>query len=183
MSHQSSAELRYTARLRGGLVADALSAAPKLALSHRGTDMGDFRELAVWKKAHELSLAVYRETSGWPKHELYGLTSQSRRAAVSIAANIAEGCGKNSDAELAKHARLSMGSGSELSYYLILAHDLNYTPASRRDELQDALSEVRRMLASLERISATAAQRSAPGTKLHRKPTPPTPFERSLADG
>jgi four helix bundle protein len=131
--------------------------------------MGDFRKLSVWKKAHELALSIYRETSHWPKQELYGLTSQSRRAAVSIPANIAEGCGKNSDAELAKHARLSMGSGSELSYYLILAHDLGYMANARRDELQVALSEVRRMLASLERVSALAAERASPGAKLHRK--------------
>ena len=144
--------------------------------------MGDFTKLSVWKKAHELTLAVYRETHPWPKHELFGLTSQSRRAAVSVPANIAEGCGKNSDAELAKHTRQSMGSGSELSYYLILAHDLSYITRSRRDEMQDALSEVRRMLASLEHVSASAAERSLPGRKLHRKSTR-SPFERSLADG
>ena len=144
--------------------------------------MGDFRKLAVWKKAHELALDVYKETSSWPKQELYGLTSQSRRAAMSIAANIAEGCGKNSDAELAKHCRLSMGSGSELAYYLIVAHDLDYTSTARREELQDSLSEVRRMIVSLERVSATAAQRSVPGTKLHRKSTPPPPMKHSQAD-
>ncbi|MDF2770949.1 MAG: ribosomal protein [Geminicoccaceae bacterium] len=88
--------------------------------------MGDFTKLAVWRKAHEVTLAIYRETAGWPKHELYGLTSQARRAAVSVPANIAEGCGRNSDAELAKHSRNSMGSASELSYYMILAHDLDY---------------------------------------------------------
>jgi len=146
-------------------------------------NMGDFTKLAVWKKAHELARSIYEETSSWPKHELFGLTSQSRRAAVSIPANIAEGCGKNSDAELARHARLSMGSGSELSYYLILAHDLGYMPHARRDERQDALSEVRRMLAALERVSATAAERSSPGTKLHRKSLIAEPLDRSQADG
>ena len=145
--------------------------------------MGDFTKLAVWKKAHELALSIYQETLSWPKHELFGLTSQSRRAAVSIPANIAEGCGKNSDAELAKHARQSMGSGSELSYYLLLAHDLGYTANARRNELQDGLSEVRRMLASLERVSASAAERLWPGTKLHRKSTRPPPSGRSQADG
>ena len=89
--------------------------------------MGDFAKPAVWKKAHELTLAIYRETSCWPNHELFGLVSQSRRAAVSVPANLAEGCGKNSDAELARHARDSLGSASELSYYLILTHDLSYT--------------------------------------------------------
>jgi four helix bundle protein len=142
--------------------------------------MGDFTKLSVWKKAHEVTLAVYRETQHWPKHELFGLTSQSRRASVSVPANIAEGCGKNSDAELAKHARQSMGSGSELSYYLILAHDLSYITREWRDETQDKLSEVRRMLASLERVSANDAQRSFPATKLHRKPGGPPAVQ---ADG
>ena len=133
--------------------------------------MGDFRKLSVWRKAHELTLRIYRETSRWPKYELFGLTSQSRRAAVSIPANIAEGCGKNSDAELARYARDSLGSASELSYDLILAHDLGYTSTNTRDGLQADLSEVRRMLASLERVSAAAAESAAPGVRLRRKPS------------
>jgi four helix bundle protein len=64
-----------------------------------------------------------------------------------------------------------MGSASELSYYLILAHDLDYMEAVARDELQGSLTEVRRMLASLERVSAAAAERELPGRRLHRKPT------------
>jgi four helix bundle protein len=131
--------------------------------------MGDFTKLAVWKKAHDVTLRMYRETARWPRHELFGLTSQTRRAAVSVPANIAEGCGKNSDAELARHARNSLGSASELSYYLILAHDLEYMEPVMRDDLQGSLSEVRRMLASLERVSATAALLAAPGTRLRRK--------------
>ena len=131
--------------------------------------MGDFTKLAVWKKAHEVTLGIYRETARWPKQELFGLTSQSRRAAVSVPANIAEGCGKNTDAELAKHVRSSSGSASELSYYLILAHDLNYMDRSARDDHQESLSEVRRMLASLEHVAATAAGNAAPGSPLRRK--------------
>ena len=130
--------------------------------------MGDFTKLAVWKKAHDVTLSIYRETLRWPKHELFGLTSQSRRAAVSIPANLAEGCGKNSDAELAKHSRNSLGSASELAYYLILAHDLSYLQRSARDDYQTALTEVRRMLASLEHVSATAAA-AAPRAQLRRK--------------
>jgi four helix bundle protein len=91
-----------------------------------GLRMGDFTKLLVWRKAHAVALEIYQETARWPKHELFGLVSQARRAAASIPANIAEGCGKNSDAELARHARVSLGSASELSYYLILARDLNY---------------------------------------------------------
>ena len=138
--------------------------------------MGDFSKLAVWKKAHELTLDIYRETLLWPKHELFGLTSQARRAAVSVPANLAEGCGKNSDAELARHSRNSLGSASELSYYLILAHDLSYTARTSRDELQEQLAEVRRMLASLERVSAAAAESDRPSVKLRRKQArrPPT---------
>jgi len=135
--------------------------------------MGDFTKLAVWKKAHELTLGIYRETTQWPKHELFGLTSQSRRAAVSVPANLAEGCGKNSDAELARHARDSLGSASELSYYLVLAHDLSYTATHTRDDLQDSLSEVRRMLASLERVSAAAAESTSPSVRLRRKSSAP----------
>src|SRR5262245_17509037 len=98
--------------------------------------MGDFTKLAVWKKAHAVTLGIYRETAFWPKHEQFGLISQARRAAYSIPANIAEGCGKNSDGALARHARDSLGSSSELSCYLILAHDLSYMDRESRDDLQ-----------------------------------------------
>jgi four helix bundle protein len=135
--------------------------------------MGDFTKLAVWKKAHDVALGIYHETARWPKHELFGLTSQSRRAAISVPANIAEGCGKNSDGELAKHARTSLGSANELSYYLILAHDLSYRERSVRTDLQGDLSEVRRMLASLERVSAMTAERRSPAARLRRKGTTP----------
>ena len=135
--------------------------------------MGDFRKLSVWKKAHAIALGIYRETANWPKHELFGLISQCRRAAFSVPANIAEGCGKNSDGELAKHARNSLGSASELSYYLILAHDLNYTQRSAHEQLQTDLSEVRRMIASLERVSAMAAERRSPAARLRRKGSNP----------
>ena len=131
--------------------------------------MGDYRKLSVWQKAHAVTLAIYRATSDWPRHETFALTSQVRRAAVSIPGNITEGCGKNSDGALARHARDSLGSASELSYYLILAHDLSYLDHSSRDGLQSDLSEVRRMLASLERVSAMAARRQWPAARLRRK--------------
>ena len=143
--------------------------------------MGDFTKLAVWQKAHAVTLVIYHETARWPKHELFGLVSQSRRAAVSISTNIAEGCGKNSDAELARHSRTSLGSASELSYYVILAHDLNYLTRKIHDDLQASISEVRRMLASLERISAADAERAAPSFRLRRKSAPST--DAVSADG
>lgn len=87
--------------------------------------MKDFRSLKVWEKAHELVLKVYKATDLFPKHELYGITSQIRRAAASVPTNIAEGCGKDSDAELKRYFLIAMGSASELEYLLILARDLN----------------------------------------------------------
>jgi len=88
--------------------------------------MKDFRDLKVWHKAHELTLAVYKATGDFPKEELYGLTSQIRRCSVSIAANIAEGCGKCGGAEFNRYLLMASGSASELDYHLLLAHDLKY---------------------------------------------------------
>jgi four helix bundle protein len=140
-----------------------------MAHDQTGPIMGDFRKLSVWQKAHAITLGIYRATSGWPRHEIFALTSQARRSAVSIPANIAEGCGKNSDGALARHARDSLGSASELSYYLILAHDLGYLDGPVCDDMQGDLSEVRRMLSSLERVSAMAARRQWPAARLRRK--------------
>jgi four helix bundle protein len=120
--------------------------------------MGDFTKLAVWKKGHELTVDIYRATASWPRHELFALTSQTRRAAYSIPANIAEECGRNSDAELARFARNSLGSASELSYCFILARDLEYIAPREAADFQASTAEVRRMLSSLERVSALAAR-------------------------
>ena len=130
--------------------------------------MGDFMKLAVWQKAHELTLQVYERTASWPRHELFGLTSQTRRAAASIAANIAEGCGRNSDAELARYTRTSLGSANELSYYVILARDLSYLDSAGHDDLEGGVSEVRRMLSSLERVSVLAAARAKLSARRRR---------------
>ena len=84
----------------------------------------DFRDLQVWHKAHQLTLTVYRLTAPFPREELSGLTTQLRRSSSSIAANLAEGCGRNGDAELARFCAIAMGSASELEYHLLLARDL-----------------------------------------------------------
>src|SRR6266545_6431941 len=98
--------------------------------SQRGAGMKDFHELKVWQKAHQLTLAVYRVTAGFPREELYGLTSQLRRACSSVAANLAEGCGRQGDAEFARFCSIAMGSASEVEYHLLLAKDLKLlTPA------------------------------------------------------
>ena len=82
--------------------------------------MKDFKQLKVWEKTHSLSLETYKATKTFPKEELYGLTSQIRRAVVSIEANIAEGCGRTGDPELGRFLRISIGSASELECHLFV---------------------------------------------------------------
>ncbi len=89
-----------------------------------------FEDLIVWQKAHEFVLAVYRMTRDFPKSEIYGLSSQFRRAAVSIAANIAEGFRKRSDADKVRFLNIAQGSLEECRYYLILSRDLEYGDVS-----------------------------------------------------
>jgi len=110
--------------------------------------MKAFRDLKVWEKSHRLALQVYKATRKFPPEELYGLTSQIRRAASSIAANIAEGCGRGGDAEFKRFLQMAMGSASELDYHLLLARDLKFLSAAAYDELLIAVSEVKRMLAA-----------------------------------
>ena len=88
--------------------------------------MKDFKELKVWSKAHELTVAIYRLTRTFPRDEIYGLTSQERRSTASIGANIAEGCGRHSDGELARFLQIARGSASETEYHLLLAKDLRF---------------------------------------------------------
>ncbi len=110
--------------------------------------MKDFRKLDVWGKAHQLALAVYKATATSPKEDLYGLTSQMRRASVSIPSNIAEGCGRGGDPELGRFLQIAMGSASELEYHLLLARDLNFLDASAYEQLANDVTEVKRMLTS-----------------------------------
>lgn len=117
--------------------------------------MKDFRSLKVWEKAHALTLAIYKSTEQFPKQELYALTNQIQRAAVSIPANIAEGCGKDSDAELKRYFSIAMGSSSELEYLLLLARDLGYLQANTYQSIQTDLIETRKMLnAFIQKLKA-----------------------------
>lgn len=111
--------------------------------------MRDFRKLKVWEKSHQLALSVYRLTSSFPKDELYGLTSQLRRASASIPANIAEGCGRNGSAELVRYLHIAMGSASELEYHLLLAHDLGFCEGNEYKSATAEVVEIKRMLTSL----------------------------------
>ncbi len=111
--------------------------------------MRNYRDLQVWEKAHKLTLAIYRGTHDFPKEERFGLTSQIWRSSASIPANLAEGCGRRSDGEMARFIQISMGSGSELSYHLILARDLGFLKHTEYSRLESDLNEVMRMLSSL----------------------------------
>ena len=110
--------------------------------------MKDFRELKVWEKGYELSLAVYKATARFPNEERYGLTSQIRRASVSVPANIAEGCGRGSDAELARFSQIAAGSASELECHLLLTNELDLLNSREYKHLTKQVTEVKRMLTS-----------------------------------
>jgi four helix bundle protein len=117
--------------------------------------MRDFRQLRVWRAAHQLALSLYRTTRSFPKDERYGLTAQIRRAAASIGANIAEGCGRRGRRELGRFLVIAAGSASELEYHLILASDLEMLDSQVYGRLAAELASVRRMLATFIRtISA-----------------------------
>jgi len=111
--------------------------------------MRNYKDLQVWEKAHKLTLVVYKGTQDFPKEERFGLTSQIRRSSASIAANLAEGCGRRSDGEMARFIQISMGSGAELSYHLLLARDLGFLKNSDYFNWNSDLSVVMRMLSSL----------------------------------
>lgn len=111
--------------------------------------MRNYEDLQVWQKAHILTLEIYKNTRCFPVDERFGLTSQIRRASVSIGANIAEGCGRRSDNEMARFVQIAMGSGAELSYHLRLAHDLQLLSKPSFERLRSDLNEVMRMLSSL----------------------------------
>jgi len=111
--------------------------------------MRDFKKLQVWQKSHQLTLQIYQRTIEFPRGELYGLTSQIRRAAASIPANIAEGCGRGGDNDRARLFHIAMGSASELEYHLLLARDLKLLTSDDHDRLTHDVIEVKRMLTSL----------------------------------
>jgi four helix bundle protein len=110
--------------------------------------MRDFKGLKVWQRAHQVTLEVYKVSAGFPKQEWYGLTSQVRRASTSIAANIAEGCGRSGDAELARFLYIAMGSASEIEYHILLARDLRILDQTNFDLLTGLVIEVKPMLAT-----------------------------------
>jgi len=108
--------------------------------------MRNFNDLLVWERSHRLALTLYRATEGFPKNEIFGLTSQIRRAGASIPTNLAEGCGRWGDGDMGRFLQIAMGSASELDYLMRLAKDLGYFQSTEYQELAAELSEIRRML-------------------------------------
>ncbi|MBW4695612.1 MAG: four helix bundle protein [Lyngbya sp. HA4199-MV5] len=125
----------------------------------RGVAARSFQDLLVWQKAHQFVLAAYRFSNGFPKTEVFGLTSQFRRASVSVAANIAEGFRRKGRADRARFINIAQTSLEECRYYLILAKDLQYGDSTK---LTFQLEEVSRLL--------TAYAKSVQG--LPAKPSP-----------
>lgn len=111
--------------------------------------MQDYKELKVWQKSHEFTLDIYSITKIFPKEEAYGLTNQLRRAAFSIPANIAEGCGKNSQPDLANFLNIALGSANECEYYVLLSNDLKYLNNDVFERLNKKINEIKAMLISL----------------------------------
>ncbi len=124
--------------------------------------MRDFHSLKVWQKAHTLTLALYEATATFPQTHRFELTSQIRRAGLSIPANIAEGCGRSGDAEFAHFLNVAMGSASELQYHLLLARDLKLLNSQNYQTLEQQVTETKRMLTALiQRLNADSQKLKA----------------------
>jgi len=111
--------------------------------------MTDYKKLLVWKKAHQLVLLIYKETNNFPSEEKYGITSQFRRAAVSIPTNIAEGAGKFSQKDFAQFLQVAFGSTHEIEYLNLLSSDLNYLKNDSSQKINSQICEIKAMLISL----------------------------------
>ena len=112
------------------------------------TVLRNHRDLEVWKKAHALTLHLYKVSRDFPRDEMYGLTAQLRRASASIGANLAEGCGRQTDNEMARFLRITLGSASELDYHLLLSRDLGFLSDKDYDYSSKELTGLRKMLRS-----------------------------------
>lgn len=117
--------------------------------------MLNFKDLTVWKRSHKLTLEIYRATQYFPKEEIFGLTSQIRRAVSSIPTNIAEGCGRRTNAELASFLNIASGSASEVEYEILLAKEIGYIALEQYDAWTQEIGEIRSMLAAyMKRLKA-----------------------------
>ena len=110
--------------------------------------MRDFQSLVVWQKSHEWVLEIYQITGKFPEEERFGLVTQLRRSAASVPANIAEGCGRESDKERARFMSIAAGSASESEYHLLLVHDLGFLDKDSYQRLDHQVKEIKKMLNS-----------------------------------
>ena len=111
--------------------------------------MRDYKKFLVWEKSHALTLAIYKVTSLFPKDEIFGLTSQIKRASSSIPINIAEGCGRNSDKDFCRFLYIAFGSANELEYQILLSIDLNFIENESGQKLLFQIEEIKKMLNGL----------------------------------
>ena len=112
--------------------------------------MKAYRKLKVWEKSHQLVLDIYKVTKQFPKEELFGITSQLRRASVSILNNIAEGCGRDSDRELKRFLVIANGSANEVEYLLYLSFSLGYITNEEYKKLENDVLEIMKMITSFK---------------------------------
>jgi four helix bundle protein len=119
------------------------------ALSKTGGRGQSVRNLRVWENSHQLTPVFYASSKAFPRDEVFGLTSQMRRSSVSIGMNIAEGCCRKGDAEMARFLQIAMGPASELEYQFLLARDLEYFRNPEYERLTLQVEEVKKMLSSL----------------------------------
>ena len=111
--------------------------------------MQNDKDLKVWEKCHQFALEIYRVTEGFPRQEMYGLTNQLRRAASSIAANIADGCGRKTKPDFANFLNMSLGSSNEAEYFVLLARDLKYITDTDYEIFSKLVNEIKAMLIAL----------------------------------
>lgn len=126
--------------------------------------MKNYKDLIVWQKAHALVLYVYKHTTDFPKSEQFNLTSQIRRAATSIPTNIAEGCGKFTQSDLAHYLQIALGSSNEVEYLAFLSHELGYFKDDHHQNLNLQVNEVKAMLISL----VTKVRKDSSSNKIKR---------------
>lgn len=111
--------------------------------------MRDFKNFDVWKVSHQLTLKTYQISENFPKSEIFGLTSQLRRATYSIGLNIAEGCGRETDNEFKRFLHIAYGSANEVEYIYLLSRDLNYISIENYNELNEYVVRIKKMLIKL----------------------------------
>ena len=110
--------------------------------------MRNFQELSIWQRSHSLTLKIYEITRSFPSDEIFGVTSQMRRSSSSVPTNIAEGCGRESNADLIRFLTIASGSVSELQYQILLSKDLGYINQSIYLEITNETIEIRKMIYS-----------------------------------